>query len=286
MDNKYVGKICPYCKTPFIEEDEIVVCNTCDMPHHKSCWIDNQGCTTFGCLGTIKAADSSQTTVTTNEINYEDSTTQSTMYCAHCGTQNNTADSFCKQCGNPLHNTNVQQNTYVNTSYQGTNNGSNNSSYQSNGQQSYHAYNGNQSTDTEIAQFVAVKGEYYMPKFQQMKAMNIKTSWNWCAFLVAPYWCIYRKMYAYGAGILGVNFVLNLMDGVMASVLSLALFILAGIFGNYIYMQDIEKRIAKSKAVAEPYRNQYVIQNSGVNPAAVTLVIIGFSILSGILASI
>ena len=52
--NDYTGKICPYCKTAFKPDDEIVVCSECDMPHHKDCWIENQGCTTFGCLGTIK----------------------------------------------------------------------------------------------------------------------------------------------------------------------------------------------------------------------------------------
>ena len=46
--NDYTGKICPYCKTAFKPDDEIVVCSECDMPHLKDCWIQNQGCTTFG----------------------------------------------------------------------------------------------------------------------------------------------------------------------------------------------------------------------------------------------
>lgn len=33
--NDYTGKICPYCKTAFKPDDEIVVCSECDMPHHK-----------------------------------------------------------------------------------------------------------------------------------------------------------------------------------------------------------------------------------------------------------
>ena len=40
--NDYTGKICPYCKTAFKPDDEIVVCSECDMPHHKDCWIENQ----------------------------------------------------------------------------------------------------------------------------------------------------------------------------------------------------------------------------------------------------
>ena len=54
MRKKYIGKTCPYCKTPLVEGDTVVFCSVCDMPHHLSCWQDNQGCTTFGCTGSIK----------------------------------------------------------------------------------------------------------------------------------------------------------------------------------------------------------------------------------------
>lgn len=50
----YIGKICPYCKTAFTPEDDVVMCSACEMPHHKDCWIENRGCTTFGCTGTIE----------------------------------------------------------------------------------------------------------------------------------------------------------------------------------------------------------------------------------------
>lgn len=53
MEKKYLGKTCPYCKTPFQENDVIVFCSVCDMPHHLSCWQANEGCTTFGCTGLI-----------------------------------------------------------------------------------------------------------------------------------------------------------------------------------------------------------------------------------------
>lgn len=38
----------------FTKDDQIVVCGTCEMPHHLSCWQENNGCTTFGCTGVIK----------------------------------------------------------------------------------------------------------------------------------------------------------------------------------------------------------------------------------------
>ena len=53
MDKRFQGKMCPFCKTLFKENDTIVVCSTCEMPHHLSCWQENNGCTTFGCAGSI-----------------------------------------------------------------------------------------------------------------------------------------------------------------------------------------------------------------------------------------
>ena len=52
-----VGKVCPYCKGVFSEDDDVVVCSECEMPHHKACWMENQGCTTFGCTGTIESPE-------------------------------------------------------------------------------------------------------------------------------------------------------------------------------------------------------------------------------------
>ena len=69
--NDYTGKVCPFCKTEFKPNDDIVVCSECDMPHHKDCWIENQGCTTFGCLGTIKSADNTATSVTSQHMDFE-----------------------------------------------------------------------------------------------------------------------------------------------------------------------------------------------------------------------
>ena len=53
MERIYVGKTCPYCKTPFKQEDVVVFCNTCSMPHHLACWQANEGCSTYGCSGLI-----------------------------------------------------------------------------------------------------------------------------------------------------------------------------------------------------------------------------------------
>ena len=102
--NDYTGKICPYCKTAFKPDDEIVVCSKCDMPHHKDCWIETQGCTTFGCLGNIKAADNDNSSVTTKEMNFDDISQPAgtSVYCTKCGAQNASTSLFCSNCGNRL----------------------------------------------------------------------------------------------------------------------------------------------------------------------------------------
>lgn len=40
---------CPYCRTGFEEDDEIVACSDCATQHHADCLHENGGCTVFGC---------------------------------------------------------------------------------------------------------------------------------------------------------------------------------------------------------------------------------------------
>ena len=215
--NDYTGKICPFCKTEFKPGDDIVVCSDCDMPHHKDCWVENQGCTTFGCLGTIKNADSGATTVTATQMNYDEpraAYSNSVVYCTRCGAQNPSSSAFCSKCGNRL--TTVAEN-YTQAPVYTQANPNNSTPYSYVNQQnsysanSYTSYQG-VGLDSDLQLLVKTKTEYYIPKFQELKSQNKQTSWNWPAFLVAPYWMIYRKMYGYGAAVLGINFILSLIS--------------------------------------------------------------------------
>ena len=127
---EYIGKICPYCKSPFREEDDIVVCSSCDMPHHKECWIENQGCTTFGCLGTIKAPTSGASSSVANQtIDFDIGTpTSRFVYCPKCGAQNADANNFCEKCGQTLaaQKAASPQHTHYTVSNQGSGYSSNN----------------------------------------------------------------------------------------------------------------------------------------------------------------
>jgi hypothetical protein len=44
------NSVCPYCRAPIDPaQDEQVICEGCDTPHHADCYKENGGCTVFGC---------------------------------------------------------------------------------------------------------------------------------------------------------------------------------------------------------------------------------------------
>ena len=43
------GANCPYCRTAFASDDEVVACSGCHTVHHADCLEENGGCTVFGC---------------------------------------------------------------------------------------------------------------------------------------------------------------------------------------------------------------------------------------------
>ena len=173
--NDYTGKICPYCKTAFKPDDEIVVCSECDMPHHKDCWIENQGCTTFGCLGTIKTADNDNSSVTTREMSFEDISPSAgaTVYCTKCGAQNESTSLFCSKCGNRL-STSVsaqapafQQSDPANTNPYAYVNQQGAAYYQGSNTTSF-GYN-TAEIDADIQMLIGVKSEYYISRDESAK---------------------------------------------------------------------------------------------------------------------
>lgn len=150
-----------------------------------------------------------------------------------------------------------------------------------NPQSQYQTFNPGNRTNIEM--LIGKNAEYYVPKFNDMKARNTKSSWNWCAFLFTPYWMIYRKMYGYGAAVLGGMFLLSLIGGVFLSLVSLAAYIVFGILGNYVYMQTLEKKALQMDMLTGGYKTEYANKNGGTNTAATVLTIIGYAILTTII---
>lgn len=305
MNEIYIGKYCPFCKTPFSETDDIVVCSQCDMPHHKDCWVENGGCTTFGCLGTIKSVDpTAQTSVTSNSLDFEmpaqpqRHVNASIKYCTRCGAKNSVSSRFCEKCGNAMGLV-EGQNSYSNQQIYSANMNQPSQQYNNNHQynqqqysqygQQYHNPYGFVPRDTMIGadaermQLVGQNQAYYAKKFTSMSTQNKKATWNWCAFLFSPYWFIYRKMYGYGFGVLAAYFVLSLIPGTFISLLSLGGSITLGILGNYIYMKNIDNLMTQMRTIPYMAKYQFVAEKGGVNKAATTWVVIGYYVLNMII---
>ena len=47
---EWAGKKCAYCMTELQAGDDVLLCGACGMPLHQSCWEENGGCATFGCM--------------------------------------------------------------------------------------------------------------------------------------------------------------------------------------------------------------------------------------------
>ena len=136
--------------------------------------------------------------------------------------------------------------------------------------------------DPEVADLIGTNTPYYVDKFNHMKLQGKLTSWNWAAFFFGPIWMIYRKMYLYGGIGAGVAFVLPSLGNVGA-VLSLAGYIALGVLGNHLYMNHLEGVVTQARMMAQPQKNQLLLQKKDVNTAAAILTAVGCGLLSALL---
>lgn len=132
---------------------------------------------------------------------------------------------------------------------------------------------------------------HYLNKFGIMESTGSKISWNWCAFFFTSTWMIYRKMYKpaifvmiveylaipFLAALFSGSFILGTLTTSIGSSLSLAVSILLGLFGNYIYMKHIDELMDK-----EPFDDQFGYQQKygGISWKLVVIFIVIGNILS------
>jgi TM2 domain-containing membrane protein YozV len=61
-----IVEVCPYCRTPISAEETATVCEGCGTSHHSDCYVENGGCTIFGC--SRAPAEEPKLTVSTPEL--------------------------------------------------------------------------------------------------------------------------------------------------------------------------------------------------------------------------
>jgi len=117
-----------------------------------------------------------------------------------------------------------------------------------------------------IRAFVQKNADYYLVKWKLMAKTGSKTSWNWASAFFRSLWFFYRKMVAFGFGIMGIGFLVSLFflpilrshsdaaiigGALIALTLIIALFVLMGLYGNYIYGSYAYKKLKELSLVTK-----------------------------------
>ncbi|MBL8005982.1 MAG: DUF4440 domain-containing protein [Ignavibacteria bacterium] len=111
------NKTCPYCQSRIKNGADFTVCSHCGVPHHKECWEENKGCTTYGCINNphtekkieINSAlpedvgDLSPEEIRESLLNPESVFIQ----CRNCKSEVEESSVYCKYCGYNLKDNNV-----------------------------------------------------------------------------------------------------------------------------------------------------------------------------------
>src|SRR5262245_9939139 len=125
---------------------------------------------------------------------------------------------------------------------------------------------------------------YYLKYFEQFDNGEGKAGWNWPAFFVPPFWCLYRKLWLPGimalvwpfiaSMVLGILFAIIFASskpspGIVLGLLFLVLFVpylLIPIYANAMYWRHINKlieRLPKSIATVPEKRIARLERNGG-----------------------
>lgn len=72
MEEKYIGRICPYCKNPINAYDSISICPACGTAMHTECFNETGRCVAVGCSGGADRSESGGNNVEENILPVED----------------------------------------------------------------------------------------------------------------------------------------------------------------------------------------------------------------------
>ncbi len=306
----YEGQSCPVCGKAFVEGEDIVACPQCGAPHHRTCWKQEGHCHFADAHGTPRqwSREKAQAEAAGKK-------------CPQCGHKNPEFAEFCSHCGRPMEVPDWAAagqtppggaagfpNGRPGTPPPGPN------PYGPGYGRGYGPYGpgpggpipgygeyapfhmqgfdplggvpkDEKIADVDVTDLTVAVGQntaYYLPKFYKMDRGASRLSWNWPAFLLTPYWLLYRKNYLCGALMLAftliqtfiVNYILyillpidttsyfSLFQALQAmasnpnqsmyfwmlfgvSMLNLALRVVFGIFGNSLYMGTCVSRVKR-----------------------------------------
>lgn len=279
--NPYVGKICPYCKVGIEEKDSIVICSNCEMPHHKDCWIENEGCTTFGCVGTIQNLPLDAPEVFHGSSDEEDFDIDfydnngdfNESYCPNCGSVHNWQDKYCGHCGyeySQIGETGIIKKSEpqvscvtVNPTQLVNKTNTKNIAMTGNNQSVNSAHSFEMYVDSNI--------EYYVMKKELIERTG-KVSFNWAAFFFDGFWCAYRKMYGPASVVVIIGAIAGWLEFGIAFI-GIKLYL--GFKGTKIYIDKISEYQNEELKLTETEKMGFFTKHKGKSILAPILLYVG-----------
>lgn len=182
-DFRYTGEACPVCNENFKPEDDIVVCPLCGTPHHRECYKQNGECAHNEKHSEGYRWVKTPVTPPPSPENKENPVPPFNPYTAQGETHNSRDAASTIFWG-------AQQNPF----------------------DAYPKELAEGVATEEAAEFVQMNAFKYLQNFFYQKSG--KRTFNWAAFLFAPYWFFYRKMNKIGiifmAVMLGISVLLSI----------------------------------------------------------------------------
>ena len=123
---------------------------------------------------------------------------------------------------------------------------------------------------------------YYMKKFRSFYFSGGLVGFNWCAFILGPYWFLYRKMYVIGLLFLLINILLGGLS--TYAFISFLLSLIYALFGDYLYMRHIDKKVEKAMRYPPFMRLSALFYSGGTNLGIPLAAYAGLSLFSYILS--
>ncbi len=291
----YEGQSCPVCGNHFAETDDIVSCPQCGAPHHRDCWRQEGHCHFAADHGTDRQWPAGQETQASNEA------TTPYRQCPNCGKKNPEFAEFCAHCGRDLGVSDWHSEAPKPPVNQYT------PPFQTQftpppisdplgGIPRGETIEG-MAVET-LAEVIGPNSAYYLPRFYQMSRSGKKRSWNLSAFLFTAKWLLYRKNLLIGWLLFAFEFVLSFFSlyadiqmttigyaallttqngrflyamMLVSSFASLAVSIVLGLFGNWLYMQQVLKKARKLQEDPDLQYNQNFLNTGGISPAMAVL---------------
>lgn len=278
-------KNCARCKAYLFSEDDVVYCPICGAPHHRDCYNAIGHCALESLHGTDEQYDLIQAKEQpTNEADTDKTEEKNeTTVCKICGTEYPNTAPRCTNCGAPNFNKTHQFSGF---------------DFFGGIKRDSEVVDG--VTAEDVAKFVNVNPHRYIPKFAEGR----KTSFNWIAFLLPTPWFFARKMYKNGfiAGILTliaalftnvsmenlyavlqlpteytqqelIERMIEYMPQIspiiilmlfLGTVISIAVMVFTGIFGDYWYRNHAIEKIREIKKNSEDIDTDFR-KKGGVN---------------------